>query len=205
MKLTAVTPAGSSRPTYVEHSLFSASAATKLTDTIQDDRLTLDFTSAYAFDGHWQIYFNAKNLLNTPRCATIRACSNLPIQREFYLTPPSKLARQGALLGAPSCGARATLTIGAGPDAVIYDPKRRLAFIPCGRDGVLEVIAASDARHIAIVQTVTTQLGARTGAVDPTSGALYLPTAQFQPPATPGGGRPAVIPGTFELLVVTPG
>jgi len=99
----------------------------------------------------------------------------------------------------------ATLTIGAGPDAVIYDPRRKLAFIPCGRDGVLEVIAASDAKHIAIVQTVTTQVGARTGAVDPATGALYLPTAQFQPPATPGGGRAAVIPGTFELLVVTPG
>lgn len=99
----------------------------------------------------------------------------------------------------------ATLTIGAGPDAVIYDPKRKLAFIPCGRDGVLEVIAVSDAKHIAIVQTVTTQVGARTGAVDPATGALYLPTAQFQPPATPGGGRAAVIPGTFELLVVTPG
>src|SRR5580704_8356260 len=29
----------------------------------------------------------------------------------------------------------ATLAIGAGPDAVIYDPVRKLAFIPCGRDG----------------------------------------------------------------------
>jgi DNA-binding beta-propeller fold protein YncE len=97
----------------------------------------------------------------------------------------------------------ATLTIGAGPDAVIYDPKRKLAFIPCGRDGVLEVIAASDAKHVAIVQTATTQVGARTGAVDPASGALYLPTSQFQPPAQ-AGGRPTAVPGTFEILVVTP-
>jgi len=98
----------------------------------------------------------------------------------------------------------ATLAIGAGPDAVIYDAARKLAFIPCGRDGVLEVIAAADAEHIAIVQIVTTQVGARTGAVDPTTGALYLPTAQFPPPA-PGGGRPTPLPGTFEILVVTPG
>ena len=97
----------------------------------------------------------------------------------------------------------ATLAIGAGPDAVIYDPKRRLAFIPCGRDGVLEVIAAADAKHVAIVQTVTTQVGARTGAVDPASGAVYLPTSQFQPSAQ-AGGRPTAAPGTFEILVVTP-
>jgi hypothetical protein len=96
----------------------------------------------------------------------------------------------------------ATLAIGAGPDAVIYDAARRLAFIPCGRDGVLEVIAVRGPRDVAIVQTVTTQPGARTGAVDPASGALYLPTAQFQPAAN--GGRPTAIPGTFEILVVTP-
>ena len=96
-----------------------------------------------------------------------------------------------------------TLTIGAGPDTVLYDPVRKLAFIPCGRDGVLEVIAVRGAHDVAIVQTVTTQVGARTGAVDPASGAVYLPTAQFQPAAT-AGGRPTPVPGTFEVLVVTP-
>jgi DNA-binding beta-propeller fold protein YncE len=96
----------------------------------------------------------------------------------------------------------ATLTIGAGPDAVIYDPARKLAFIPCGRDGVLEVIAVRGPGDVTVVQTVHTQVGARTGAVDPASGALYLPTAQFQPAA--GGGRGVAIPGTFEVLVVTP-
>jgi DNA-binding beta-propeller fold protein YncE len=98
----------------------------------------------------------------------------------------------------------ATLAIGAGPDAVIYDPVRKLAFIPCGRDGVLEVIAVRGPSDVAVVATVTTQVGARTGTVDPATGAIYLPTAQFQPPATPGGGRPTAIPGTFEILVVTP-
>jgi len=67
---------------YVEHSLFGL-GGDKSTDTIQDDRLTLDFTSAYAFDKHWQIYFNAKNLLNTP-LRYYQGVPNLPIQREFY-------------------------------------------------------------------------------------------------------------------------
>ena len=96
----------------------------------------------------------------------------------------------------------ATLAIGKGPDAVIYDAVRKLAFIPCGRDGVLEVIAVRGPKDVAIIQTVKTQPGARTGAVDPKSGKLYLPTAAYT--LTPAG-RPAPTPGTFAILVVAPG
>jgi hypothetical protein len=95
-----------------------------------------------------------------------------------------------------------TLTIGAGPDAVIYDAQRRLAFIPCGRDGVLEVIAVRGPRDIKIVQTVQTQVGAKTGAIDLKTGKLYLPTARYTIPAD--GGRPVAEPGSFEILVVAP-
>lgn len=95
----------------------------------------------------------------------------------------------------------ASLAIGKGPDAVIYDAARKLAFIPCGRDGVLEVIAVRGPKDVAIVQTVTTQPGARTGAVDPKTGKLYLPTAAYTLSAT---GRPTPTPGTFAILVVSP-
>ena len=95
----------------------------------------------------------------------------------------------------------ATLAIGKGPDAVIYDAARKLAFIPCGRDGVLEVIAVRGPKDVAIVQTVKTQPGARTGAVDPKTGAVYLPTAAYTLAAA---GRPTPTPGTFAILVVTP-
>jgi DNA-binding beta-propeller fold protein YncE len=95
----------------------------------------------------------------------------------------------------------ASLTIGRGPDAVIYDADRHLAFIPCGRDGVLEVIAVKGPKDVAVVQTVKTQPGARTGAVDPKTGVLYLPTAAYTLAA---GGRPTPTPGTFAILVVAP-
>jgi DNA-binding beta-propeller fold protein YncE len=95
-----------------------------------------------------------------------------------------------------------TLAIGAGPDTVIYDPKRRLAFIPCGRDGVLEVIAVNGPKDVSVNQTLPTQIGARTGAVDPATGVVYLPAAKYDPGP---GGKPAPRPGTFEILVVTPG
>ena len=55
----------------------------------------------------------------------------------------------------------ASIPIGKGPDAVIYDDQRQLAFIPCGRDGVLEVISTADPAKVALVQT---QMLARTGA-----------------------------------------
>lgn len=96
----------------------------------------------------------------------------------------------------------ATLTIGKFPDAVIYDPVRKLAFIPCALDGVLEVIAVRGPNDVAIVQTVKTQQGARSGAVDPKTGILYLPTAHYA--LSPTGGRPTPVPGTFEILVVAP-
>ena len=95
----------------------------------------------------------------------------------------------------------ATLTIGKGPDAVIYDEARKLAFIPCGRTGVLEVIAVRGPKDVAIVQTVKTQIGARSGAVDPKTGVLYLPTATYTLSAA---GRPTPTPGTFAILVVSP-
>jgi hypothetical protein len=92
------------------------------------------------------------------------------------------------------------LAIGKGPDAVILDERRRLAFIPCGWDGELDVIALKSAKDIAVVQTVKTQPGARTGTVDPKTGKLYLPSATY----TLTGGRPTVTPGTFQILVVSP-
>jgi DNA-binding beta-propeller fold protein YncE len=97
----------------------------------------------------------------------------------------------------------ATLAIGAGPDQLSYDPERRLVFIPCGKDGVMDVVAVRGPTDIKIVQTVKTQVGARTSAVDPETGKVYLPTPRFVLPA--GAVKPVATPGTFEVLVVSPG
>jgi hypothetical protein len=97
----------------------------------------------------------------------------------------------------------ATLPIGDGPDAVIYDAQRKLAFIPCGHDGVLEVIEVKSGADAVVIQTVKTEVGARTGALDPKTGKLYLPTAIYGPPVTPGG-RSLSLPGSFHVVVVSP-
>lgn len=97
----------------------------------------------------------------------------------------------------------ASLTIGKGADAAIYDVARKLAFIPCGRDGVLEVLSLADPAHISVVQHVQTQTGSRTGTVDPNTGRLYLMASKPDPNAAPGA-RGARLAGSYEVLVIAP-
>jgi len=97
----------------------------------------------------------------------------------------------------------ASLKIGGGPDAVTYDARRKLAFIPSGDAGVLEVISVADPAHIAVVQHVPTQKGTRTAMIDPTTGKLYM-MAFKSGPAPAGGGRAPRLPGSFEVLVAGP-
>jgi hypothetical protein len=95
------------------------------------------------------------------------------------------------------------IEIGSGPDAVILDAPRRLAFIPCGRDGVLEMLSLDAPGGINRIASVKTEMGARTGALDPVTGAIYLPTARYGP-LVPGTKRPPALPGSFHILVVRP-
>ncbi|MGJ3647014.1 YncE family protein [Sphingomonas sp. GlSt437] len=94
------------------------------------------------------------------------------------------------------------LDIGQGPDAVILDAARRKAFIPCGRDGTLVVIDLDARGGAKVIDTVATAKGARTGALDPTDGTVYLPTADFGP-APAAGGRPQPVAGSFRVLAVS--
>lgn len=101
-------------------------------------------------------------------------------------------ARDGQLL--------ADIAIGPRPDGAFADESRHRAYIPSGGDGTLAVIDTSglQPRKIATVQT---EVGARTGTVDSSTGSVYLPAAKFGPPPA-AAGRPAIIPGSVELLVV---
>jgi len=92
--------------------------------------------------------------------------------------------------------------IGRGPDAVILDAARNLAFIPCGKDGVLDILALGSG-PVTRVGRVVTERGAKTGAVDTKTGTVYLPSARFTPPKQPDG-RSAPVPGSFHILVVRP-
>jgi DNA-binding beta-propeller fold protein YncE len=92
-----------------------------------------------------------------------------------------------------------TLTTGKGADGIAWDEGRKRAFVSAG-EGTLSVIEVTAGRA-AVVQTVQTRRSARTIALDPRSGRLYLPSAEYGPPPS-AGGRPTLIPGSFRLLVV---
>lgn len=98
----------------------------------------------------------------------------------------------------------ATAPIGDGVDANAFDVKNKLAFSSCG-DGTVTIAKEETADKLTVVQTLKTERGARTMALDPKTHKIYLATAEFEAPAnqppntTPR--RPKVIPGTFKILV----
>jgi DNA-binding beta-propeller fold protein YncE len=94
----------------------------------------------------------------------------------------------------------ANLPIGNGVDAVKFDGGE--VFVSTG-DGKLLVARETSSGNFGITQTVATNEGARTMALDPVTHTLYLPTADFQ--AGPNGGRRLPKPGTFRLLSVAKG
>lgn len=97
----------------------------------------------------------------------------------------------------------ATPAIGDGPDAAAFDPETGLAFSSNGQDGTLTVVREQTPDSYRVVQTVPTQVGARTLALDTKTHRVFLVTAT-PGPATPGAPpwRRAYVSGTFTLLVV---
>jgi len=99
----------------------------------------------------------------------------------------------------------ASVPIGHGSDAVIYDSKRQLAFIPCAAEGMLYILSVGNAKHVSVVQQLATQKGTRTGAVNERSGKVYLMASKPDLNSPPGpSGRPNPLPGSFEMFVAAP-
>jgi len=98
----------------------------------------------------------------------------------------------------------ATVPIGEGVDGAAFDPGTRLAFSSCGQSATV-TIARENGDKFIVVQTLKTERGARTMAIDPKTHKIYLPTAQFEPQPEPAAGerrqRPKMVPGTFKILV----
>jgi DNA-binding beta-propeller fold protein YncE len=100
----------------------------------------------------------------------------------------------------------ATPEIGEDPDGVVFDPATGLVFTS-NVVGTLSILHQDSPDTYSTVQTVQTAVGARTLAYDPASGRVFLVTAKVGPvpPATASNPNPkaAVLPNTFELLVVS--
>ena len=92
----------------------------------------------------------------------------------------------------------ASVPIGDGVDANAFDPATQLAFASCG-DGTT-TIAHEDGDKLTVVQTLSTQKGSRTMAIDPATHKIYLAAAKFDEPAA-GQRRGKMQPGSFKILV----
>jgi len=94
--------------------------------------------------------------------------------------------------------------ISAGVDAAAYDPETGLVFAST-REGMIHIFHEDSPDKFSEVETVKTELGAKTMGLDTKTHNLFLDTADFGPPATSTSGRPGArrtaIPGTFRVLV----
>jgi DNA-binding beta-propeller fold protein YncE len=96
-----------------------------------------------------------------------------------------------------------TLPIGPGVDALEFDAARRLIYVSSGGGGgSLSIFHEDGPDKYSLVQTIPTEPGARTLAVDHKTGRVYLPVGQFAPAANGQRGRGTFVPGSFHILVV---
>ena len=110
------------------------------------------------------------------------------------------------VLDADSGKVLASPAIGKGVDGAAFDSAGGYALASNG-DGTMTAVSTKDDKF-EVAQTLNTAPRARTVAVDPATRRIYLPTAEFEPakePAKDGKpARPAMKPGTFKIVVVTP-
>jgi hypothetical protein len=94
----------------------------------------------------------------------------------------------------------------SGVDSAGFDPDNKLIFESCG-EGVISVIRQVSPDYYLLVDTVKTQLYARTMALDPKTKRIFLPTAEFETvantdPKFQSPFRSQIKPGSFTVLVV---
>jgi hypothetical protein len=89
-------------------------------------------------------------------------------------------------------------------DTTVFDPEAGLAACSTG-DGTIHVFHEDSPNKISAVETVKTEYGAKTMALDPKTHNLLVDTSDFTAPAAgtakQPNPRPTPKPGTFRLLV----
>lgn len=95
----------------------------------------------------------------------------------------------------------ATLPSGEGTDAAAFDPETRFAFASNG-EGTLTVVHEDSPDKFSLVENVPTKRSARTMSLDLKTHNIFLPAADFDPPA-PGEQRGKMKPDSFQLLMLT--
>jgi DNA-binding beta-propeller fold protein YncE len=82
---------------------------------------------------------------------------------------------------------------GQGVDAAAFDPANQLAFVSAGASGNVTIAHLDSPDKLSVVQTLTTERGARTMTVDPKTHRIYLSNAKNRQD-----------PNSFKVLVYAP-
>jgi DNA-binding beta-propeller fold protein YncE len=157
-----------------------------------------DSSAVVAFDSH------TLRVLNRWPLAPGEGPSGLAIDREHRRIFAGCSNQKLVVLDADAGNVVGVVPIGKNVDGVAFDASRQLIFSSNG-DGTLTVIHEDDPNRFTVIQNAATQAGARTLAIDETTGSVYVPTAEFGPPPPPTADRPdprrSIVPGTFVVLV----
>jgi YVTN family beta-propeller protein len=116
-------------------------------------------------------------------------------------------SKAGLVMDATSGKVLASLPIGDHVDGACFDASKGLAFFSNG-EGTITVVEAEAGDSYEVVQTITTQKGAKTIALDEATHHLFLPTAAYGTAPAPTTDLPKpkapVKPGSFMVLEVGP-
>ena len=109
-----------------------------------------------------------------------------------------------AVVNADNGKVLATPPIGEGVDATAFDEETGLAFASCG-EGVLTVVREESLDKFSVAESVLTQQGARTMALDSKTHNVYVVTARFGLPPAASTDNPhprrTILPESFVVLV----
>ena len=98
-----------------------------------------------------------------------------------------------------------TVPIGDGCDGVTFDAKKKMIFSSNG-EGTITAVKEESSKKFSVAQTISTQRGARTITINPTTGQLYTPTAEFgaKPEPTHENPKPraSLVSNSFTVLVI---
>jgi DNA-binding beta-propeller fold protein YncE len=97
-----------------------------------------------------------------------------------------------AVLDADSGKVIATMPIGSGVDAAVFDPATKRIYCSCG-DGTVSVFHEDSPDKYSAVETIKTEAGAKTMALDPKTKRIFLSVAERK--------ERTVVPDTFHILV----
>ena len=105
-------------------------------------------------------------------------------------------ADNGKVIGGP-------FPIGGRVDTNIFDPETAIVAAATG-DGTIDIFHEDSPDKLSKVETVATEFGAKTMALDPKTHNLLVDTSDFSEPVDAGKGRGPqrrALPGTFRLLI----